>query len=47
MAADRLGRDSTGFATIGHVLRRPRVRRAVEGVTGTVLLGSGARLAID
>ncbi|MGA6161446.1 LysE family translocator [Amycolatopsis magusensis] len=38
---------STGFATIGHVLRRPRVRRTVDGVTGTVLLGFGARLAID
>jgi RhtB (resistance to homoserine/threonine) family protein len=38
---------SVGFATIGHVLRRPRVRRAVDGITGTVLLGFGARLAAE
>ncbi|ALG12927.1 threonine/homoserine/homoserine lactone efflux protein [Kibdelosporangium phytohabitans] len=36
---------SIGFSTIGHVLRRPRVRRAIDGVMGTVLVGFGARLA--
>src|ERR1051326_1917944 len=30
---------------LGVVLRRPRVRRAMEGVTGTMLIGLGARLA--
>jgi threonine/homoserine/homoserine lactone efflux protein len=29
------------------VLRRPRVRRALEGVTGTLLLAIGGRLAWD
>ena len=35
-----LGRISTS-------LRRPRVRRALEGVTGTLLMAFGARLAWD
>ena len=35
-----LGRLST-------MLRRPRVRRALEGVTGVLLIGFGARLAWD
>jgi threonine/homoserine/homoserine lactone efflux protein len=30
---------------LGAVLRRPRVRRALEGITGVVLIGLGARLA--
>ena len=30
----------------GHVLRRPRVRRALDRVTGAVLVGFGARLAL-
>jgi threonine/homoserine/homoserine lactone efflux protein len=32
---------------LGEVLRRPRVRRALEGVTGALLIGLGARLAWD
>jgi RhtB (resistance to homoserine/threonine) family protein len=32
---------------LGAVLRRPRVRRALEGLTGAVLIGLGARLAWD
>jgi len=30
---------------VGAVLRRPAVRRALEGVTGAVLIGIGGRLA--
>jgi threonine/homoserine/homoserine lactone efflux protein len=30
----------------GNVLRRPRARRAIEAVTGTVLVGLGLRLAL-
>lgn len=33
------------FARFGDVLRRPRVRRLVDGAMGTVLVGFGARLA--
>ncbi len=33
------------FATFGAVLRRPRVRRTIDGLMGTVLLAFGARLA--
>ena len=33
------------FATFGDVLRRPRVRRLIDGLMGTVLIGFGARLA--
>jgi RhtB (resistance to homoserine/threonine) family protein len=32
---------------LGAVLRQPRVRRALEGLTGAVLIGLGARLAWD
>ncbi len=32
---------------LGAMLRRPRVRRALEGVTGLLLIGFGARLAWD
>lgn len=32
---------------IGETLRRPRVRRALEGVTGALLIGLGARSACD
>ncbi|CAM3667320.1 LysE family translocator [Kibdelosporangium persicum] len=38
---------AVGFSTIGHVLRRPPVRRAIDGVMGTVLVGFGARLATE
>jgi threonine/homoserine/homoserine lactone efflux protein len=30
----------------GNVLRRPRARRALSAVTGSVLIGLGLRLAI-
>jgi threonine/homoserine/homoserine lactone efflux protein len=33
------------FATFGDVLRRPRLRRAIDGLMGTVLIGFGVRLA--
>jgi threonine/homoserine/homoserine lactone efflux protein len=29
------------------VLRRPRVRRALDGLSGVVLVGLGARLAVQ
>ena len=32
---------------LGALLRRPRVQRTLEGVTGTLLIGLGARLAWD
>jgi threonine/homoserine/homoserine lactone efflux protein len=39
----------TGYATLvaraGDVLRRPRVRRTLDALTGTVLVGLGLRLA--
>ncbi len=34
-------------ARIGEVLRRPAIRRALEGVTGAVLIGLGIRLAAE
>jgi threonine/homoserine/homoserine lactone efflux protein len=34
-------------ARVGHVLRRPSVRRALEGVTGAVLIALGLRLAAE
>jgi threonine/homoserine/homoserine lactone efflux protein len=38
---------SLGVARAGDFLRRPRVRRVVEGLTGTVLIGFGIRLAVE
>ncbi len=38
---------SVVVARAGDVLRRPRVRRALEGVTGAVLIGFGVRLATE
>jgi threonine/homoserine/homoserine lactone efflux protein len=38
---------SVVVARAGDVLRRPRVRRALEGVTGVVLIGFGVRLATE
>jgi threonine/homoserine/homoserine lactone efflux protein len=38
---------SLGVAKAGDFLRRPRVRRVVEGLTGTVLIGFGIRLAAE
>ena len=32
---------------LGAMLRRPRVRRVLQGVTGALLIGFGARLAWD
>jgi threonine/homoserine/homoserine lactone efflux protein len=41
----------TGYATVvaraGDFLRRPRIRRAIDGLTGVVLLGFGLRLATE
>jgi threonine/homoserine/homoserine lactone efflux protein len=41
----------TGYAfaaaRAGELLRRPRVRRAVDAVSGTVLVGFGVRLALE
>jgi threonine/homoserine/homoserine lactone efflux protein len=38
---------SVVVAKAGDVLRRPRVRRALEGLTGVVLIGFGVRLATE
>jgi threonine/homoserine/homoserine lactone efflux protein len=35
------------LAKAGDVLRRPRIRRALEGLTGAVLIGLGLRLAFE
>ena len=35
------------IAKVGDLLRRPRVRRTVEGVMGSVLIGLGVRLATE
>jgi threonine/homoserine/homoserine lactone efflux protein len=41
----------TGYAIVvakvGDVLRRPRVRRVLDGLTGAVLLGLGVRVATE
>jgi threonine/homoserine/homoserine lactone efflux protein len=34
-------------ARAGHVLRRPRIRRAYEAVMGAILVAFGVRLAFD
>jgi threonine/homoserine/homoserine lactone efflux protein len=40
-----------GYAAVvaraGHVLRRPRIRRAFDAVMGTILVAFGARLAVE
>ena len=38
---------ATVVAKAGHVLRRPRIRRSIEAVTGTVLVALGVRLATE
>ena len=38
---------AAGVARAGAVLRRPRVRRALDAVTGTVLVALGLRLATE
>jgi threonine/homoserine/homoserine lactone efflux protein len=38
---------AVAVARAGDVLRRPRFRRAVEGLTGTVLIALGLRLATE
>jgi threonine/homoserine/homoserine lactone efflux protein len=35
------------ISKLGDVLRRPRIRRTIEAVTGTVLIGLGVRVAAD
>jgi len=35
------------IARIGTVLRRPPVRRALEGITGVALIGLGLKLATE
>jgi threonine/homoserine/homoserine lactone efflux protein len=35
------------LGSVGHVLRRPAPRRAVRWVSGTVLIGLGARVALE
>jgi threonine/homoserine/homoserine lactone efflux protein len=41
----------SGYAVLvaraGNVLRRPRVRRAIDALTGAVLLAFGGRLAAE
>ena len=38
---------ATVVAKAGDVLRRPRIRRSIEAVTGTVLVALGVRLATE
>jgi threonine/homoserine/homoserine lactone efflux protein len=38
---------ATAVAKAGDFLRRPRIRRTLEGLTGTVLVGFGLRLASE
>jgi threonine/homoserine/homoserine lactone efflux protein len=38
---------ATAVAKAGDVLRRPRVRRTLEGFTGVVLIGLGVRVATE
>ena len=38
---------ATLVAKAGDFLRRPRIRRAIEGVTGTLLIGLGIRIAAE
>jgi RhtB (resistance to homoserine/threonine) family protein len=38
---------ATLVAKAGDFLRRPRIRRAIEGVTGTLLIGLGIRIASE
>lgn len=38
---------AVAVAKAGDVLRRPRIRRAIEGVTGALLIGLGLRIATE
>ena len=38
---------AAGVARAGAWFRRPRIRRRIEAVNGTVLLGLGLRIATD
>jgi threonine/homoserine/homoserine lactone efflux protein len=38
---------ATVISTAGRLLRASRARRAIEAVSGTVLIGLGARVAAD
>jgi threonine/homoserine/homoserine lactone efflux protein len=42
-----LGAYAFAVGKAGHVLRRPRVRRALDAITGTVLVALGLRLATE
>jgi threonine/homoserine/homoserine lactone efflux protein len=42
-----LAAHATAVAKAGDVLRRPRIRRAIDGLTGLVLVGLGVRLATE
>jgi threonine/homoserine/homoserine lactone efflux protein len=35
------------IARVGNVLRRPAIRRALEGITGAALIGLGLKLATE
>jgi threonine/homoserine/homoserine lactone efflux protein len=35
------------IARVGNVLRRPAIRRALEGLTGATLIGLGLKLATE
>jgi threonine/homoserine/homoserine lactone efflux protein len=35
------------IARVGKVLRRPAIRRALEGITGAALVGLGLKLATE
>lgn len=38
---------AAAVAKAGHLLRHPRIRRTLEGVSGTVLVAFGLRLAAE
>jgi threonine/homoserine/homoserine lactone efflux protein len=38
---------ATAIDKLGDLLRRPALRRIIEGVTGTVLIGLGLRIAVE
>ena len=40
-----LGGYAVAVAKAGNILRRPRIRRALDGLTGAVLVALGIRLA--
>jgi len=38
---------ATAVAKAGEVLRRPRIRRTIDALTGAVLIGLGVRIATE